>query len=1847
MTEKDLIFFNKEGDSLNFKYNDSLEKFEGNLLFHENSSDVFKTIGVYMFEKVKPFEYMLLDDDNLDKLFLDKFQLFNEYGINFSKSTHLEEEITFLEAVNDDVTFASKWIYGVDFDTKFPIGTKIRFDIPFVEFTNLDRVYTVIYSKKGAIQIISDMDNKAFNTAYNSILNDPNTYINNTYTISAVNIIGIKNYVDTSYNENLSNWSEPSFFNKYFDNQKLTIVNSSKNDSVVTIKNKNILDSIYNASKIDIIDITSDLTIEYISKKDVVNIYTGNIIIDSVTNTLEFISQSIPLFFKPGLKFNIPDSLNNNITLTMDNILLFDNTQSTEYVIGQQVIYENKIYENIQTYIQNPTDDITPLDSNYWIVSNFIPIVETLTNEVLNNIEIFSESNILRFEYLFDTSNIVTATSSIQKYQDVFKLFNIDLKIENNSIIAYNNYSGNYANVKFYINNVDTTTSFLIYENLIEVYENLETEYNNDISEINETRCVFSSIIGNVLTININNMVYDIDTQFVFTGSNIDIVRTLDKTLRAWVTKYYFTLSRLGIEPILYFTGNISSIYVNSIRFKSDYPNVPMVIDIDMDSCLFEQYYIPFYDLGSVLNISITGVSYLEMFDTDITTTLNNWVNTYSLQLEQQGIYVSSINQVLYIHSNIQSPNIQNLMINIGKYVAPGIVAFSIIKRFKGNKGCYITSNMIIHTEPNISFLNEQFATGMIIGIENSNYILNNQEYNILYIDENRITLSYQGPFWGNSSGTAILNAFLQSAFDSGFGSDPLANNVIVPIVPNYTFSDITSISNMVDFIHTSLNDMFYVLADDLVLIDANLNIITSVITPSIPFVNPIKIDISSINNYIYILCESEIYIFDTSINTFINSVSTTNASDIQVNYVNGKVYIITATGLEIYDQLLNLITTIPNTDLDKMTFHITENNLYISANSDLIVVDGVSDTIINTYSLTSITGELFYNQNNDMVYFFDNNILYRVNESILITAIPTVIKSVFHSFTYNIFNSCIYISTDISLYKVDIIDNVDTYSLSVYGYISYNDTDKSIYISNIVNNDIVIFSSITNVVSFTLASSSSGIKMLFSTSKMSTYVMYPLDNKISEIVINPNAIPIIVPPNPSLNGYNCYIDDDYIDWTYFTICGVVPPINISDNQYGTLDPDYIVYNNLVLKTREFIRKPRENYENLDNNQVIYKWHWLDDTKPDMFIYDFSGEYLEDSGAFMYKGVKPLPNDKIFLNREPNRNLDEVYNPVYQQTIFDSIKYDLDYIDSSTNISFVPEPLELFLGFKSKDEGVYKSTLLLSKIEEVEFSIITNPLSDNLVFEHKEDISTNEKWGEIHIDISSNTYFTSRNLRSGQLLQLFISDNTNIYNQKISMNNGKIFKIREVYSKMLVLDYIDSEIVNEQTTINNSTYMTTIFKVVPKVIGQFNVLGQTEIEDIRFKTELTNIGRNVTLDDIFIFDSYDINEQGVDWEFLNKKRKEMLMVAPDIFNYIGSYKAIINAINYFGYNDLELYEYYRYINRKSPNFGKLFKVEIPDIFNNEVSGWENKDFIKNTMPNKNFKETNLFNLTYKITDKEGNYVLGYSLDEVLIKLSGLKSWLKKNVIPLTHDILDITGRTDTVGDISITHENYVVTNIKVENDMTPVTFNINESYLLPINTGSSVFNVVLEPSVENIENIPDYYTINIRTYQIYKEWEAFNTYSIGDTISYLGRLYKSVINNNKLKNPRKYDGTPLWSANENYIFGQVVLYNRRYYQMVVLQGNVNTNPVDMSPFNNVDWLDITEWELQDMIPVQQLSEYRYNNNLLPFNFTIDSSIDPYVTVEVTSDNGYGQIYTVKKNYEIRFNADADIVLINI
>ena len=224
--------------------------------------------------------------------------------------------------------------------------------------------------------------------------------------------------------------------------------------------------------------------------------------------------------------------------------------------------------------------------------------------------------------------------------------------------------------------------------------------------------------------------------------------------------------------------------------------------------------------------------------------------------------------------------------------------------------------------------------------------------------------------------------------------------------------------------------------------------------------------------------------------------------------------------------------------------------------------------------------------------------------------------------------------------------------------------------------------------------------------------------------------------------------------------------------------------------------------------------------------------------------------------------------------------------------------------------------------------------------------------------------------------------------------------------------------------------------------------------------------------------------------------------------------------------------------------------------------------------------------------------------------------------------------------------------------MCPVTFKLNEAYLMPVNSGSTQYNCVLDFYVldsasysSNLSTfplpskslLPDNYSISVKTYKTYQEWAPFTTYQIGDRVIYYDKLYESAINNNKIKNPRKYDNAIEWGYPDNnpdfkYTVGQVYKYDRDYYVYTGIELSSATSSTFSTVTPNKDsgnWLNITEWRQIDYEPVQRFSEFRSIDNLLPYNFTVDSNIDPFLVIEITSDNGYGQVYRDKKNYEIR------------
>lgn len=1882
-----LIFFNKEGDNLNFTYNLENERWEGDLLFHDNSDETYKTIGLYTFERIRAFEY-----ENPPNLKLRKFQLFNEYRFQFLGSSNFTQSITKIEVTNTDPNFYSKWIYGSNFESKFPKGSQIKFDNQLFEFSNPLQTYTVVSTKKNAIMILSNDNNSSFDEDYGKFLGLTSTYENQT--ISGINSIGIYNYVTEDLRENLSEWSEPDFYDRFYNRRKLNIVNSQKNDGIVTIKNKDLFDRVYYKYEFskNLFTQSSDFTLKLTLKTEAPNVYTGRLRAEG--NRL-FFGGNIPRVLKPNSVFTIPTSPVNSNFITVDNIPNFlGNSNLIYYATQSQVIWNNLIWECIQSHTWSATSSITPDDPEYWSRPKYLPVTSTLIDEELFYAEVHLSSNVLSYTQSFTQSSAVTLGSFIEKYKEEIKLFDLDLYYKNSSLNLDLIYPTDYCLVDFYLSTTGTqsySSRRMIYERNTEIQETLKTELNTDINENFRYNIVFTDLDDFGIKIFINKQLYQQEIQWVYESSRINVERTIDKTLRKWYEQWFLRLFVVGVRIRIGFSGVENSIYFNTITLISVYPNVPMNFEVEVgDTADFyiEHSEVIFKDVSNYISLTINNRSYgiqvpVVSQEYDIAQALVNWTDEYSETLIDFNIYVISVNNTLIFRVKSQEQRLE-YTVQVGKSGLPEEELYIIRPKYQGKFGSLITSNEIILPEgkgeqltiqdndpdgiglqspiletfnATWSFEDEQFATGQVVGINNTVYPWNNQEYNLITLEPQSMILDYRGPFWSTTDPKCEVSPYVIIAFSDGFGatgcivvtqSTTIGGEFTVEeyqssftiyfgTTNSYTGEQysISGNSELQDIIYTSITENLYIFGQKMTVMDANTATITT--TVDLPgLTGPIQLGINPVNEYIYCLSEYGLHIVDPRLNQLESSFTFSESAlpkKFEFNSNNGDFYLIYEDYQISQIWKSNNLTSTPDftlTFLDNiidLTFNPSENDMYyVISDNTIHRIEGSTRNTVFTYQFDGLVAPLFYEPSQSAIYIFDSFGIRKINNGASFS-FGVVSPQSENYFVYNNILEQIVISqtNQFSVINTDggLISNVVT---PVPGPMVVNQYDGDVY-----------------------QASGTELKVLDTIEGRFKW-SERFDGNIKKIVYNPsrNSVFGIIPEKTTLFEQGSIIELKVTLGSFLTP-GPTNSIQVEDNLYGTLDPNYQQRSDTWLKVREYIRRPRQNFNN--DKTVDLVWKWVDDQTPEIFLFDFSGEQLITTGSYSYLGIKPL--DNINLNRNPNRDITKRYLPEAQQTIFDEIVKTLDYIDSETNVKENPEPLEAFIGYNSQNEGTNKSVLKLYQRQYINFTITTTPTNfDILQFTVRPD-----GLASINLNLNSDLNFVNdddgnfRGIKPGQIIRIFITDVTNTRNKYISLNNGLTIKLKYVFNKSLIGETIDQTIFEEFTIIENypksgrNTYLSTNFVVLDKEIGSFNVYGQTEIEDIRFKVELGNSGQLIAPEDTYIFKSYDINEQGIDWTFLNKKRKELLMVRDVIYTFIGSYKAIINAINYFGYNDLELYEYYRNVNKESKDFGKLFKVEIPDIFDNTVPGWTPNDFIKHTLPNPNYEDTNLFNLTFRITDKEGTNLLYYSLEEVLIKLQGLKLWLQKNIIPLTHRILDITGRADFVGITTIVHRNYDTRIIKIKQDFSPVDFNLNEAYLMPVNSGSTVYNCVIDFSVADESLSSDYFKIKIRTYQTYKEWQPLKVYSKGDKVQYFQQIYESAIDNNRLKNPRKFDEVQEWLSTKNYNLGDYSSYYRDIYQYVGTQSSYSIygtySPTPVTDINTnqafAKWVLMTEWKKIDYVPVQTLTEYRAATH--SYSFTVDSNLDPFVLIEVTSDNGYGQVYTNKKSYEIRGTKD--------
>lgn len=215
-------------------------------------------------------------------------------------------------------------------------------------------------------------------------------------------------------------------------------------------------------------------------------------------------------------------------------------------------------------------------------------------------------------------------------------------------------------------------------------------------------------------------------------------------------------------------------------------------------------------------------------------------------------------------------------------------------------------------------------------------------------------------------------------------------------------------------------------------------------------------------------------------------------------------------------------------------------------------------------------------------------------------------------------------------------------------------------------------------------------------------------------------------------------------------------------------------------------------------------------------------------------------------------------------------------------------------------------------------------------------------------------------------------------------------------------------------------------------LGAVTIKSESIGEDERYRTLFTNFGIPDPVTYPNLFKEQDPDEEGVDYELINRKSKELFLTYDKIFPYVGTYKALINAVRFLGYDDIYFKEWYKIIDKDRESTNALFTSV--DFANGEILpsslakyGISPEDFF-------NYKKLNKLSLIYMLNTIDDSYDIQtvnaagtgekteiyfdvptvirnfeYTNDAVLAKLYSLKAWLEKYIIGINARISDVTG----------------------------------------------------------------------------------------------------------------------------------------------------------------------------------------------------------------------------------------------
>ena len=224
------------------------------------------------------------------------------------------------------------------------------------------------------------------------------------------------------------------------------------------------------------------------------------------------------------------------------------------------------------------------------------------------------------------------------------------------------------------------------------------------------------------------------------------------------------------------------------------------------------------------------------------------------------------------------------------------------------------------------------------------------------------------------------------------------------------------------------------------------------------------------------------------------------------------------------------------------------------------------------------------------------------------------------------------------------------------------------------------------------------------------------------------------------------------------------------------------------------------------------------------------------------------------------------------------------------------------------------------------------------------------------------------------------------------------------YRQSLHICLLDTNVLDENNIPN----------IIP--IGEIELIGETEGEDDRYRTLFTNFGIPDPKDFDHVYKESYTEDDKPDFMSINKHSKEMFLEYDKIFPYIGTYRALINAVHLLGYDDIFFKEWYKVldVSDEVPRGYVAYNMSYKSSGHNATLA--SLPLEKRIHLRKKNWISMLYSLNRELYRTPDEYdfpyveeLYEYRTEESLMKLIALREWLEKYVMALNCRIIDIGG----------------------------------------------------------------------------------------------------------------------------------------------------------------------------------------------------------------------------------------------